>query len=178
MATNKNNQPDNKAKKLPDPLQEQVQAYLDKRAAEDPQFAEKYANPKKSIAECVKYLYGEAYKRAAGGRCCYISPDEIYGLAVHYYDEEDIKINSLPAGTSATYASARKEKPVELTEEQKAQAEKAAIERYEAQQLAKIQERERAKAKAEAEKRKAARDAAEARKAQEGEFNLFNLMGI
>ena len=47
-------------KKHVDPLQEQVQAYLDKRAAEDPQFAEKYANPKKSVEECVKYLYGEA----------------------------------------------------------------------------------------------------------------------
>ena len=163
-------------KKHVDQLQEQVHAYLEKRAAEDPQFAEKFANPKKSIAECVKYLYGEAYQRAAGGRCCYISPDEIYGLAVHYYDEEDIKIHSLPAGIGAT--SARKEKPVELTEEQKAQAEKAALEKYEAQQLVKIQERERARAKAEAAKRKAARDAAEARKAQEGEFNLFNLMGI
>ena len=55
MATNKNNQPDNKAKKLPDPLQEQVQAYLDKRAAEDPQFAEKYANPKKDATLTVSF---------------------------------------------------------------------------------------------------------------------------
>ena len=168
----KDNQPDNKAKKLPDPILEPVREYLEKRAAEDPQFAEKYANPKKSLEECCRYIYGEAHKRAAGSSCVYIPPEEVFGWAMHYYDEEDIEV------TSAGYTGRAVPKPVELTEEQKAQAEKAALEKYEAQQLAKIQERERAKAKAEAEKRKAAREAAEARKTQEGEFNLFNLMGI
>lgn len=167
----KDNQPDNKTV---DPLMKPVQEYLEKRAAEDPQFAEKFNNPKKSLKECCKYIYGEAKKRAGGSSCIYIAPEEVFGMAVHYYDEEDIKVTSAGYTGRATVAP----KPVELTAEQKAKAEQAALEKYEAEQRAKIEAREKEKAKAEAAKRKAAREEAERRKAQEGEFNLFNLMGI
>jgi len=167
----KDNQPDNKAV---DPLMRPVQEYLEKRAAEDPQFAEKFKNPKKSLKECCKYIYGEAKKRAGGSSCIYIAPEEVFGMAVHYYDEEDIKVTSAGYTGRATVAP----KPVELTAEQKAKAEQAALEKYEAEQRTKIEAREKEKAKAEAAKRKAAREEAERRKAQEGEFNLFNLMGI
>lgn len=167
----KDNQPDNKTV---DPLMKPVQEYLEKRAAEDPQFAEKFNNPKKSLKECCKYIYGEAKKRAGGSSCVYIPPEEVFGMAVHYYDEEDIKVTSAGYTGRATVAP----KPVELTAEQKAKAEQAALEKYEAEQRAKIEEREKARRKAEAEKKKAAREEAERRKAQEGEFNLFNMMGI
>lgn len=167
----KDNQPDNKTV---DPLMRPVQEYLEKRAAEDPQFAEKFNNPKKSLKECCKYIYGEAKKRAGGSSCVYIPPEEVFGMAVHYYDEDDIKVTGAGYTGRATVAP----KPVELTAEQKAKAEQAALEKYEAEQRAKIEAREKEKAKAEAAKRKAAREEAERRKAQEGEFNLFNLMGI
>lgn len=167
----KDNQPDNKTV---DPLMRPVQEYLEKRAAEDPQFAEKFNNPKKSLKDCCAYIYGEAKKRAGGSSCVYIPPEEVFGMAVHYYDEDDIKVTSAGYTGRATVAP----KPVELTAEQKAKAEKAALEKYEAEQRAKIEAREKEKAKAEAAKRKAAREEAERRKAQEGEFNLFNLMGI
>ena len=55
----------------------------------------KYANEKKSIDECCSYIMGEARKR---GNAVAISDEEVYGMAVHYYDEDDIKINRLPAG--------------------------------------------------------------------------------
>lgn len=170
----KDNQPDNPAKKTPDPLMEPVRQYLEKRAAEDPQFAEKFNNPKKSLKDCCAYIYGEAKKRAGGSQCVYIPPEEVFGMAVHYYDEDDIKVTSAGYTGRATVAP----KPVELTAEQKAKAEQAALEKYEAEQRAKIEAREKEKAKAEAAKRKAAREEAERRKAQEGEFNLFNMMGI
>lgn len=167
----KDNQPDNKTV---DPLMKPVQEYLEQRAAEDPQFAEKFKNPKKSLKECCKYIYGEAKKRAGGSACIYIAPEEVFGVAVHYYDEEDIKVTSAGYTGRATVAP----KPVELTAEQKAKAEKAALEKYEAEQRAKIEEREKARRKAEAEKKKAAREEAERRRREEGEFNLFNLMGL
>ena len=72
-----------------------IKAYLDKRAEEDSLFAPKYANEKKSIDECCSYIMGEARKR---GNAIAISDEEVYGMAVHYYDEDDIKINRLPAG--------------------------------------------------------------------------------
>ena len=67
-----------------------IKAYLDKRAEEDSLFAPKYANEKKSIDECCSYIMGEARKR---GNAVAISDEEVYGMAVHYYDEDDIKIN-------------------------------------------------------------------------------------
>lgn len=171
----KDNQPDNKTV---DPLMKPVQEYLEQRAAEDPQFAEKFKNPKKSLKECCKYIYGEAKKRAGGSQCVYVPPQEVFGMAVHYYDEEDIKVTSAGYTGRATAAAAPAAKPVELTAEQKAKAEKAALEKYEAEQRAKIEEREKARRKAEAEKKKAAREEAERRRREEGEFNLFNLMGL
>ena len=167
----KDNQPDNKTK---DPLMEPVRQYLEKRAAEDPQFAEKFKNPKKSLKECCAYIYGEARKRAAGSNCVYIAPDEVFGMAVHYYDEDDIKVSGSGYTGRASVAPAPAPKPVELTEKQKAEVEKRALEKYEAEQRAKIEEREKARRKAEAEKKKAAREEAERRRQADGDlFNLF-----
>lgn len=67
---------------------------------------------------------GEARKR---GNAIAISDEEVYGMAVHYYDEDDIKINRLPAGEKASVSSPAK--PVELTEEDKKAARDKAIAR-------------------------------------------------
>ena len=67
---------------------------------------------------------GEARKR---GNAVAISDEEVYGMAVHYYDEDDIKINRLPAGEETSVSSPAK--PVELTEEDKKAARDKAIAR-------------------------------------------------
>lgn len=108
-----------------DPLKKAVQSYLEQRAKSDELFAVKYANPKKSIDECCSYILGEARKR---GNAVVISDEEVYGMAVHYYDEDNIKINKLPAGQKASVSSPAP-KPVELTEEDKKAAHEAAIKR-------------------------------------------------
>lgn len=76
-----------------------IKKYLDNRAKSSSLFAAKYANPKKSIDECCKYITGEAYARAKNG-CAVISDEEVYGMAVHYYDEEDINIRKAPRASS------------------------------------------------------------------------------
>ena len=53
--------------------------------------------------------------------------EEVYGMAVHYYDEDDIKINRLPAGEKTSVSSSAK--PVELTEEDEKAARDKAIAR-------------------------------------------------
>lgn len=98
MAKN-NNKPAAKptAKQPTDPSTEQfkaiVKAYLDKRAEQDELFRATYAKPNKSIDECCKYIIGEVYKANKIGH----ANAEIWGMAVHYYDEDDIKITPLPA---------------------------------------------------------------------------------
>ena len=67
---------------------------------------------------------GEARKR---GNAVAISDEEVYGMAVHYYDEDDIKINRLPAGEKTSVSSSAK--PVELTEEDEKAARDKAIAR-------------------------------------------------
>lgn len=73
-----------------DSFHKAIKTYLDERAKTDELFAKSYAKEGKSIDECCKYIMGEARKR---GTAVCMTDEEVYGLAVHYYDEDDIKIN-------------------------------------------------------------------------------------
>lgn len=103
-------------------IQTSIKQYLDNRAATDELFAAKYNNPKKSIQECCQYITGEAYARAEGGTAV-ISDEEVYGMAVHYYDEENIEIRKQPAGTKVPSKTAK----VKLTKAEKEEARKKAL---------------------------------------------------
>ena len=67
-----------------------IKNYLDKRAESDRLFAESYKKENKSIQECCNYIIGEVQKIANQGRAA-LTDDEVFGMAVHYYDEDDIK---------------------------------------------------------------------------------------
>ena len=111
-----------------------IRTYLDNRAATDPLFAQKYANPNKTIEECCKYITGEAYARAKNGMAV-ISDEEVYGMAVHYYDEENIDIRKAP--------SSRAEAPQPtLTAEQQEELRKQAEKEYKAQVIANLKHEE------------------------------------
>lgn len=113
-----------------------IKNYLDNRAMTDELFAAKYANPKKSIDECCKYITGEAYAKAKNG-CAVISDEEVYGMAVHYYDEDDINIRKAPnARTAKTNAEP------ELTKEQQEALRLQAEKEYKAQILAEFKQKE------------------------------------
>lgn len=99
-----------------------IKAYLDARAASDPQFALAYAKNGKSIDQCCEYIMGEASKH---GRAVCMTDEEVFGLAVHYYDEDDIKITKVPGGGRIEHTA-----PVHLTEEEKEQAKREAMERF------------------------------------------------
>lgn len=103
-----------------DIFQKRIKDYLDRRAFTDPQFAEKYANPKKSVKECCEYICGEVSKSKQNGW----DDDEIFGLAVHYYDEENITIAKNDVQRVVT------NEHIDLTEEEKEEARKQAIAAY------------------------------------------------
>ena len=67
-----------------------IKQYLDKRAMEDALFAEAYKREGKTIDECVNYILCEVQKIANQGRAA-LTDDEVFGMAVHYYDEDNIK---------------------------------------------------------------------------------------
>lgn len=71
-------------------FQEVIKKHLDKRAQEDELFAKTYAKPHKSIEECCKYILQEVRKK---GNAVFMEDAEVYGMAVHYYDEDSIKVD-------------------------------------------------------------------------------------
>ena len=99
-----------------------VKSLLDKRAETDGLFRTTYAKPNKNIQECCQYIFGVVYERSKnaprtnyGGHSGYsaaVSDEEVLGMAVHYYDEDDIKIPGVSASvtTSVTSKSSAKGK--------------------------------------------------------------------
>lgn len=103
--------------KKSDNAMDAIRTYLDERAAHDPQFAVSYGKEHKSLKECYAYIVGEARKRAVGNACCMTS-EEVFGLAVHYYDEDDIKVNTSRGGSQSKSSRAacpdkKKDRPSE-----------------------------------------------------------------
>lgn len=125
---------------------------LDQRAATDPQFAKAYAKPGKSIDECFNYILIEAHK--CGNAVC-ASDDEVLGTAMHYYDEDDLKVSTPPRLARATVVRAN-DAPVELSDDEKAAARAAAVEAYKRQCMADEAKKDSERRKAKAEKKKAA----------------------
>lgn len=67
-----------------------IQEYLNNRAVEDSLFAETLKKPNKNIKDCITYILNEVKKSGRQG----FADEEIFGMAVHYYDEDDIKAGS------------------------------------------------------------------------------------
>lgn len=80
------------------PFELAIKSYLDKRASEDKLFAKVYAKKNKSIARCCLYIIGEAQKQqfdTQKGKMAALPDAEVYGMAVHYYDEDDMEIDKM-----------------------------------------------------------------------------------
>lgn len=94
-----------------------IKAYLDKRASEDELFAVTYNKENKNLDECCNYVMQCAKK----GGCEGYGDNEVFGWAVHYYDEDDIK-NIKPISGKVIVNHT-----VELTEKDKALAKEKAM---------------------------------------------------
>ena len=120
-----------------DVFKETIKSYLDERAVSDKLFAISYHKEGKSIDDCITYILNQVKNSGCNG----FADDEIYGMAVHYYDEDNIKVGNK---INATVVVNHK---VELTEEEKAEARKKAIEEYRNIEIKKMQERNKPKTK-------------------------------
>ena len=93
MKTSKKNEQEQKKSapakgaKVSSTFKETIKAYLDKRAAEDELFAKTYAKENKNLDECCNYILQQVQKSGCQG----FADEEIYNMAMHYYDEDDIK---------------------------------------------------------------------------------------
>lgn len=119
---------------------ETIQAHLEQMAASDPTFAERYADPKKNIKDCVTYIFNQVQQSGCNGFC----DDEIYGMAVHYYSEAGVNI-----GKPIDHMQVVVNHVVELTEEEKEEARREAVRKYQNDCYQRISNRHKPQAKRE-----------------------------
>lgn len=97
-----------------------ILTYLEKRAETDAQFAESFAKPDKNIDDCITYILNTVQKSGCNG----FTDIEVYSMAVHYYDEDIIEVGNPMNGCQIAVNHI-----VELTEEEKVEARKDAIQK-------------------------------------------------
>ena len=115
-----------------------ISEYLNLRAATDPLFAPNLAKLHKNIEDCITYILKQVQQSGCNG----FEDDEIYSMAVHYYDEDDLEVGS-PVACHVVVNHT-----IVLTEEEKAEARKQAIQQYQAQELRRLQVPRQVKTKA------------------------------
>lgn len=106
-----------------------IQNYLDERAQADELFAPRYANPKKNIDDCITFMLNTIKNMGIAG----LTDDEVYSLALHYYDEENIEVGSqIKCKVVVNHT-------IELTEQEKAEARQKAMQKAQAEAYEKLQ---------------------------------------
>ena len=101
-------------------FQNTIKAYLDKRAEIDLLFSFRYSLPEKKLEDCITYILNQVQKSGCNG----FHDDEIFGMAVHFYDEDNIEI-----GKPMHNAQVAVNHVVVLTAEEKEQARQDAIQK-------------------------------------------------
>jgi hypothetical protein len=94
-----------------------IKAYLDQRAETDVLFSFQYSKPEKNIDDCITYILNTVQKSGCNG----FADEEIFNMAVHYYDEDNIEVGKqINAHVVVNHF-------VELTAEEKEEARQKAI---------------------------------------------------
>ena len=107
---------------------ETIKAYLEERAENDALFAVKFANPSKSVDDCVTYILNQVQKSGCNG----FTDAEVYGMAIHFYEENEIEVGN-PINCQVVVNHT-----VELTEEEREQARQDAINKLRDEEIAKM----------------------------------------
>lgn len=99
------------------PAERQILEYIDKNASEE--LRAKIEASDKSISDCVQYIASQVKERAQNG-CVACTDEEVYGLAMHYFEEDTIeKCEEVvaEAKTSVEEKPAAKQKPAKKQEQ-------------------------------------------------------------
>ena len=65
-----------------------MESFIMKKMDANDLFAKKVCNPKKNIEDCITYVINTIEKSRYKGLC----DNDVYSLAVHYYEEDDIDV--------------------------------------------------------------------------------------
>lgn len=117
--------------KSTDRFKETIREYLEKRGAKDPLFAQIITKPGKNMDDCISHILNTVQKSGCNG----FTDDEVYNMAIHYFDEDNLKVDSFPSHMKVVVNH-----QVNLTEEEKAEAKANAIKKFEERETIKLQE--------------------------------------
>ena len=114
--------------KSTDTFKKPIQAQLEKIADLDDLFLVNYRNPDKNIDDCITYILNEVQKSGCNG----FADDEIFNMAIHYYDEQNIEVGK------KINAKVVVNHHVEVTEEEKAEMKQKALDEVVAEEKRKL----------------------------------------
>jgi len=101
-----------------------IETRLQEMAIADPLFAVSLVKEKKNIDDCITYILNSVQKSKCNG----FTDDEIFSLAAHYYDEDNINVGN-PIDCQVVINQV-----IELTDEEKEKARKEAYDHVIAQE--------------------------------------------
>lgn len=126
-------------KKGLDPFQRTIEAYVKAQARKDLKFMQRLRAEGKSIEGCCDYIYSEVQSTGRKG----FLDEEVFGMAMHYFQEDDIKVKS---GSKPTVIVNH---VPELTEEEKEALREEAKQKVLQDEMDKIQKKGKYKPKKE-----------------------------
>lgn len=105
-----------------DKFKEIIYAHLQGVAKKDSLFAETLKKTNKNIKDCITYILNTVKSSGKNG----FADEEVFGMAIHYYDEDDIKpgasvkgkivVNHTSEAIKKSFASPTTSKPVKKIE--------------------------------------------------------------
>jgi hypothetical protein len=118
--------------KATDNFKKLIEQHLKRAAQLNSLFEEKLKNPKKNIDDCVTYILNQVKKSGMNG----FEDTEIYGMAMHYYDEENVK-----PGDKLTNGQVIVNHHMELTDEEVAEIKKQAKDNMIAKEISRLEKK-------------------------------------
>ena len=112
-----------------------IQSYLESRANTDELFAPSFAKSGKNIDDCCTYILNTVQKSGCNG----FADDEVFGMAVHYYDEDRVEVGKPITGRVVVNHS------VELTAEEIDETRQIAKAKLISEETARLQKKPEAK---------------------------------
>lgn len=163
--------------------------YLEQNASDE--LAGKINGGKRTLSDCWGFIRNKAKRQASGG-CAVISDEEVFGWAVHYFEEskedldrEDAEEQSIIQRRNEALAKKREEEARQMEAERKRKYQEA-LEKQAAEAEAKERERKAKEAEKAAAAAKKAAEAEEKRKKKEleqtgavaGQTSLFDFFSL
>ena len=139
--------------KISESFKNAIQTYLDGKAKEDEMFAKAYAKNGKNVDDCCYFIVDQVKKSGFNG----FTDEEIYGLAIHYYDEDDVEFEKYNCQVV-----------VNMSDHTKEELNKKAEEEYKRKKILELAEKEKK------DKERLKRKAEERKKKAEGQLSLFD----